>query len=152
MPRALQATLETRIAELGRVLAGAQQETRVVTARHADPADQAASEYERQSLVYKAATARQRLKALTQALERMRQGSSGECAECGGDIELKRLEAPRWARYCVRCQEAREQNLTFGDSTSPPVLLALPHWFRFPESEPRQHTNAHQPDADSRRK
>jgi DnaK suppressor protein len=39
------------------------------------------------------------LKTLTQALERMRQGSFGECAECGSDIELKRLEAIPWARY-----------------------------------------------------
>jgi DnaK suppressor protein len=73
------------------------------------PADQAASEYERQSLVHQAAAARQMLKNLTQALERMRQGTFGECAECGGDIELKRLEAIPWARYCVRCQEARER-------------------------------------------
>ena len=71
--------------------------------------DQAASEYERQSLVHQAATARQMLKNLTQALERMRQGTFGECTECGGDIELKRLEAIPWARYCVRCQEARER-------------------------------------------
>src|SRR5712692_2197303 len=40
--------LETRIAKLERVLATAQRETRVGAARHA--ADQAASEYERQSL------------------------------------------------------------------------------------------------------
>jgi hypothetical protein len=33
--------------ELENVLATAQRETRVVTARHADPADQAATEYER---------------------------------------------------------------------------------------------------------
>ena len=101
--------LKARIAELERVLAAAQRETRGGTTRHADPADQAASEHERQSLVHKAAASRQMLKTLTQALERMRQGSFGECAQCGGDIELKRLEAIPWARCCVRCQEAREQ-------------------------------------------
>ena len=100
--------LETRIAEVDRALATAERETRDAAAKHADPADQAASEYERQSLVHQAATARQMLKNLTQALERMRQGAFGECAECGGDIELKRLEAIPWARYCVRCQEKRE--------------------------------------------
>jgi len=51
--------LETRIAELERVLTSAQGETRIGTPRHANPADQAASEYERQSLVDKAAAARQ---------------------------------------------------------------------------------------------
>ena len=85
--------IENRISELDHALAAAEQETRDAAARHADPADQAASEYERQSLVHKAATARQMLKNLTQALERARQGTFGECAECGGDIELKRLEA-----------------------------------------------------------
>ena len=101
--------LETRISELDHALATAEQETREGAAKHADAADQAASEYERQSLVHKAATARQMLKNLTQALERMQQGTFGECIECGGEIELKRLEAIPWARYCVKCQGARER-------------------------------------------
>ena len=90
--------LETRIAELNRVLATAEQETRASAARHADPADQAAAEYERQSIVHKSNTARQMLKTLTQALERIRQGSFGKCAACGGDVEPKRLEAIPWGR------------------------------------------------------
>jgi DnaK suppressor protein len=101
--------LETRAAELESVLVAAQRETRVDAARHPDPADQAASEYERQSLVHKADATRQTLRTLKQALGRLQEGSFGECAQCGGDIELKRLEAIPWARYCVRCQEAREQ-------------------------------------------
>jgi len=101
--------LDTRISELDHAVAAAEQEAREGAAKQADLADQAASEYERQSLVHQAATARQMLKNLTQALERMRQGTYGECAECGGDIELKRLEAIPWARYCVKCQEARER-------------------------------------------
>ena len=102
--------LETRISELDHALAAAKQEAREGAAKHADPADQAASEYERQSLVHQAAAARQMLKNLSQALERMREGTFGECAECGGDIELKRLEAIPWARYCVKCQEVRERD------------------------------------------
>jgi DnaK suppressor DksA-like protein len=69
--------LETRISELDHALATAEQETREGAAKHADPADQAASEYERQSLIHQAATARQMLKNLTQALERMRQRTFG---------------------------------------------------------------------------
>ena len=102
--------IENRISELDHALAAAERETRDAAARHADPADQAASEYERQSLVHKAAAARQMLKNFTQALERIRQGSFGECAACGGDIEEKRLEALPWARYCVKCQEERERS------------------------------------------
>jgi len=103
-------TLETRISELNHTLAAAEREAREGEDKHADLADQAASEYERQSLVHKAAAARQMLKNLTQALERMQQGTFGECIECGGDMEVKRLEAIPWARYCVKCQEARERS------------------------------------------
>jgi DnaK suppressor protein len=101
--------IESRIAEQENILETAQRETRGDAARYADPADQAASEYERQSLMHKAAAARQMIQTLTQALERLREGSFGECAECGGEIEAKRLEAIPWARYCVKCQEARER-------------------------------------------
>lgn len=101
--------LETRIAELETMLNSAQRETRVDAARHADPADQAASEYERQAIIHKATAARQMIRVLSQALERLRQGTFGECASCGGDIEAKRLEAIPWATYCLKCQGAREQ-------------------------------------------
>jgi DnaK suppressor protein len=101
--------VEARIAELEGTLEAAQRETRTDAARHADPADQAASEYERQAVIHKAAAARQMIRVLSQALERLRQGTFGECASCGGDIELKRLEAIPWASYCVKCQGAREQ-------------------------------------------
>jgi RNA polymerase-binding transcription factor len=100
--------LESRISELARTISAAQQETRAYSARHADPADQAASEYERQAAVHRAEAARQKLKVLKDALHRLERGIYGECAECGGEIERKRLEAIPWTRYCVTCQEARE--------------------------------------------
>jgi RNA polymerase-binding transcription factor len=100
--------LEARIAETQRTIANSEQEIRAISAREADTADQAAAEYERQALAHKAAVARQALRQLTQALERIRQGTFGECADCGNDIEPKRLEAIPWARYCRKCQEVRE--------------------------------------------
>jgi DnaK suppressor protein len=102
--------LESRMAESQRVLTSAEQETRAYAARHADSADQAAAEYERQTLAHKADIARQTIRRLEDALKRMKQGSFGECAHCGGEIEVKRLDAIPWARYCVKCQEAREQS------------------------------------------
>ena len=101
--------LEGRIEEASRVLDNAEQEQKASSARHADQADQAAAEYERQALSFKAAVARQALSALNQALERIRKGIYGECGQCGSEIEAKRLEAIPWARHCVKCQEAREQ-------------------------------------------
>ena len=123
--------LETRIAELNRVLAAAEQETRASAARHADPADQAAAEYERQSIVHKSNTARQMLKTLTQALERIQHGNFGECAECSGDIEPKRLEGDSVGALLRRVSGSKGAGLMFGDSTSrcavrttPPVQIS----------------------------
>jgi len=101
--------LEARIAEAERTITDSEQEIRATSTRQADTADQAAAEYERQALAHKAAVGRQTLRNLTQALERIRQGTFGECAECGNEIEAKRLEAIPWARYCLKCQESREQ-------------------------------------------
>jgi DnaK suppressor protein len=102
-------TLAQRISESERVLANAEQETRANSARHADPGDQAAAENERQTLSPTAAVARPTRTSLTDALTRINPGNFGECAQCGAEIEVKRLEAVPWARYCLKCQEAREQ-------------------------------------------
>ena len=108
--------LEARIEEASRVLANAETEQKASSARHADEADQAAAEYERQALSFKAAAARQTLSALNQALERIRQGTYGECAQCGSDMEAKRLEAIPWADTAssVRKQESNDDRLHEG--------------------------------------
>ncbi len=102
-------TLEACILQCERLRGDAEQETRANSARQADSADQAAAEYERQTLAHKADVARQSIMRLTDALKRISQGNFGECAQCGAEIEMKRLEAVPWARYCLKCQEAREQ-------------------------------------------
>ena len=99
--------LETRIAELECTLRTAERDVRAMSVKHAGPADQAASEYERQGLTHEMATARQTLKDVLSALQ---QGRFGECADCGGEIESKRLGAIPWARYCIAYQEAREHH------------------------------------------
>lgn len=104
----LKRVLETHIAEADRIIANTELEVRASSARHPDTADQAAAEYERQASTFKATAARQTIRMLQQALERIRQGTFGECQQCGSDIEPKRLEAIPWALYCLRCQEAAE--------------------------------------------
>jgi DnaK suppressor protein len=102
--------LESRIAEAERILSSAQQEAQDYAIRQADEVDQAANEYARQAAAYKAIAARQTLKMLREALKWLDQGIYGECSDCGGEIERKRLEAIPWARYCLTCQEARERS------------------------------------------
>jgi DnaK suppressor protein len=43
-----------------------------------------------------------------EALERIERNSFGFCAECEGQISEKRLRALPWAKYCIHCQEARD--------------------------------------------
>ena len=49
------------------------------------------------------------IKKIDEALNRIEEGSFGECTECGEDIELKRLEARPTANLCVSCKEEQEK-------------------------------------------
>ena len=49
------------------------------------------------------------LKKLEEALNRIEEGTFGECEECGEDIELRRLEARPTATLCVGCKEEQER-------------------------------------------
>jgi DnaK suppressor protein len=42
---------------------------------------------------------------VSEALQRLEDGSYGVCAECDEPINEKRLAAIPWAKYCIRCQE-----------------------------------------------
>ena len=47
------------------------------------------------------------LKQVSEALERVEEGTYGICADCNQPISAKRLEVMPWAKYCVPCQEKR---------------------------------------------
>ena len=74
-------------------------------------ADRAASSYTKEFLFHQSNNERQLLQAVEGALARIRQGSFGECVNCGEEINAKRLEAVPWTRYCIDCQEKLEQGL-----------------------------------------
>jgi DnaK suppressor protein len=101
--------LEARIAELDRSASSAEREARTLGTKTSDPMDQAALESQKQAALHRASAARQLRKNVMQALERIRQGTYGECRSCGGEIEAKRLEALPFARYCIKCQEEMER-------------------------------------------
>jgi len=48
------------------------------------------------------------IRKVEEALKRISNGSFGECMDCGGEIEIKRLEARPTATLCVTCKEAEE--------------------------------------------
>ena len=62
---------------------------------------------------------RSRLRLVVVALEGIRSGTFGTCADCGGAIETRRLQAVPWASYCIQCQERLEK-------TEPAEIVSLP--------------------------
>src|ERR1044071_7132408 len=76
-----------------------------------DIADRAASSYTKEFLFSQSNNERQLLNMVETALQRIREGSFGECVSCGNEINPKRLEAVPWTRYCIECQEKKEKGL-----------------------------------------
>ncbi len=54
----------------------------------------------------------EKLRAVREALERIENGSFGQCLDCGREIPEARLTAVPWAPYCVEDQEKREPRST----------------------------------------
>ncbi len=52
----------------------------------------------------------QALKEITEALERVRQGTFGRCEECEGTIPKARLQALPYTRHCVACARKLQQS------------------------------------------
>jgi DnaK suppressor protein len=48
------------------------------------------------------------LRAIEDALARIRQERFGSCEECGQPISKARLEAAPWARHCRDCKERQD--------------------------------------------
>lgn len=62
------------------------------------------------------------------ALDRIDQGTFGECEACGEQIPTARLDAIPYARYCIQCAEAhsngRRANINVGRPNSPDMILS----------------------------
>ncbi len=74
-----------------------------------DTADQAVFSYQKELLFSRGTHDHGQLSLVTHALERLKEGSFGECIECGNQIGAKRLEALPWTPYCIDCQEKVER-------------------------------------------
>lgn len=74
-----------------------------------DTADQAVFSYQKEFLFTRGTQDHGQLSLVKRALERLHEGSFGECIECGNQIGAKRLEALPWTPYCIDCQEKIER-------------------------------------------
>ena len=54
------------------------------------------------------------LRDVVSALQRIDDGSFGNCLNCGTTMNEKRLNAVPWAPHCVDCQELAEKGLLEG--------------------------------------
>lgn len=60
-----------------------------------------------------ASQAHRRLKEIEDALSRMERGEYGICLKCNKNIEVSRLRAIPYAKYCIKCQEEIERKSGF---------------------------------------
>jgi DnaK suppressor protein len=74
-----------------------------------DLGDQANTAYTREFFFELGNGNRELLRGVDLALRKIDEGSFGDCERCGEAIAEKRLDAVPFARYCIECQRAVEQ-------------------------------------------
>jgi len=73
-------------------------------------ADLASEHYQRENSVELYLYEQELLKAIDQALDRIKEGSYGLCAVCSRPINPRRLLAVPNAKLCLNCQQEKERN------------------------------------------
>ncbi len=75
----------------------------------ADVVDRAVSTYARELNFSQSENETQLLQMVNAALQRIDDGTYGECLNCGKEIGLKRLQAVPWTHLCIDCQQKAEE-------------------------------------------
>ena len=83
---------------------------------HGDSLDIASSSRDREMTFMLKSREIDELRAIEDALRRIDADDYGVCASCEDPIEIKRLEAIPWARFCRACQEEMENRNAHGRS------------------------------------
>ncbi len=76
-----------------------------------DAADHAVQSYQKELLFLQGTKGHTQLTQVRSALDRIEEGSFGDCLICGNSIGEKRLEAVPWTPNCISCQEKLENGL-----------------------------------------
>lgn len=90
------------------MLTAVQQGRQAVAEDTLDVADQAVLSYQKEMMFTQGTEGHSQLSLVRLAMERLREGTFGECLHCGRPIGEKRLEALPWTPYCIDCQEKVE--------------------------------------------
>ena len=103
------AQLDHRRQDLKHLLLQFQEAGRIADSESSpDVSDRATNSYTKELLFSQGNNERQLLKMVQEALHRIEDGNFGDCLACGKEINVKRLHAVPWARYCIACQEQKE--------------------------------------------
>ncbi len=74
-----------------------------------DAGDRCVTSLSKESLFHEGEERRVTVRMIEAALARIQLGTFGICIACGDDINPRRLDALPWTPYCLRCQQALEQ-------------------------------------------
>ena len=77
-----------------------------------DLIDQAGDERERELSLLLSSRDKEKLLAINEALEKLKDATYGDCEECGERIGAGRLKVMPLARFCVSCQAKLEKEMT----------------------------------------
>ena len=89
---------------------GAETEIRGIVDANADAVDLSICSATKEALAAQRAQNIGNLRLIELALERIQNGTFGECVACGDAIGLKRLQAIPSATRCIECQQSLERN------------------------------------------
>ena len=123
--RQFQQVLERQRDEILRSLARSNKEGRALEEDYPqDLGDHSVTNLSRELLFQQSTHRRQLLRKIEVALERIREGTFGECTSCGEQISVRRLEAMPFAAYCRDCQESLERERVTEDGNASQRSLA----------------------------
>ncbi|MHC5055686.1 MAG: TraR/DksA family transcriptional regulator [Planctomycetota bacterium] len=88
------------------------------SATKGDSSDLAANALDSDTAMQLAESGSSELAQIDQALQKMEEGTYGQCEACNADIPWGRLEAVPYATLCVACKERQERTGTTGTSAA----------------------------------
>lgn len=103
----------------------ADQEIRALADSHPSSIEDAAPDNSlKEEILRRLSQYRSRLQLVEVALEGIRSGTFGTCADCGAAIGTRRLQAVPWTSYCIQCQERLEKT-GLAESVNLPLPASL---------------------------
>ena len=104
--------LQAKLQELQRSTSQVRQQGRSLEASDSkDEGDRALISQTKDMLFRQSAQNAASVSSIRSALARIEEGSFGTCLNCEQEINMNRLKAIPWVRYCVACQELIENGV-----------------------------------------